>query len=94
MTTPAITVYTKPNCGQCVQTKNALDMLGIKETQVEFVALEKNPDLIPMVKEKYKAQSAPVVVVDDQNFWSGFNMDKLKAFATSLATPAISPCAI
>lgn len=93
MTTPQIQVYTKPNCSQCVQTKNALEMLGVPETAIEFVKLEEKPELIPMIKEKYRAQSAPVVVVNDNNFWSGFNMDKLKAFAASLA-PVTSPCAI
>lgn len=86
-----VTIYTKPNCGQCVQTKNAFKMKGLTDDDINEVDLTKRPELIPALKEKFKALSAPIVETPDGSGWFGFNMAKINEF---FAAQEPSPCTI
>lgn len=67
------TVYTKPNCPQCEDTKNLLTSLG-----VEFTTEPITPANIKEFKERGHRQ-APIVVTSDGDEWSGFQPDKIKS---------------
>lgn len=69
------TVYTKPNCPQCEDTKNLLTSLG-----VEFTTEPITPANIKEFKERGHRQ-APIVVTSDGDEWSGFHPDRIKALA-------------
>ena len=69
------TVYTKPNCPQCEDTKNLLTSLG-----VEFTTEPITPANIKEFKERGHRQ-APIVVTSDGDEWSGFQPDKIKSLA-------------
>jgi len=69
-----VTVYTKNGCPQCDMTKNVLKGEGI-----EFTAINVNEDEEAMhyVKDVLELTSMPVVVVDGQEPFTGFQPDKL-----------------
>ena len=75
----SITVFSKPACVQCDATKKALDKLHIPYTAVDmtedFEALERARSLGYL--------QAPVVFIDDDNHWSGYRPDQIKALAQS-----------
>ena len=67
-----ITVYTKPACVQCEQTKKLLTSKGL-----EFETIDITEDVAAY--EKVVAlgfQAAPVVITDD-DAWAGFNPAKI-----------------
>lgn len=69
----SVTVYTKPVCPGCNQTKKYL-----KENNVAYkeVDLSQDIDALNMIKEMGYRQ-VPVVFFGD-NHWSGYRQDKLK----------------
>jgi glutaredoxin-like protein NrdH len=69
-----ITVYSKPNCVQCNATYRALDSKGI---QYEVVDLTASDTALVYVTQELGYSQAPVVVVDDQDHWSGFRPDRI-----------------
>lgn len=76
----AITVYSKPNCVQCVATYRALDKAGLEYTIVD-IALDTQA-LEHVVSLGH--QQAPVVVAGEQH-WSGYRPDRIKALVESPA---------
>lgn len=76
----AITVYTKPACVQCNATYKALDKHGL-EYQVVDISLDDEARDYVMALGYLQA---PVVVVDEEH-WSGFRPDRIKAVATRAA---------
>ncbi|WP_287004773.1 MULTISPECIES: glutaredoxin-like protein NrdH [Gordonia] len=76
----AITVYTKPACVQCNATYKALDKQGI---EYEVVDITQDADARDYVMALGYLQ-APVVVADDEH-WSGFRLDRIKALSTRAA---------
>jgi glutaredoxin-like protein NrdH len=75
-----VTVYSKPNCVQCEQTKRYLDLKSIAYNIVDIT--EDEVALNKVLEMGYK--SAPVVIVDDpayQEAWSGFRLDSLSKLA-------------
>ncbi|GAB36513.1 glutaredoxin-like protein NrdH [Gordonia otitidis] len=76
----AITVYTKPACVQCNATYKALDKQGI---EYEVVDITQDADARDYVMALGYLQ-APVVVADEEH-WSGFRLDRIKALATRAA---------
>lgn len=79
MTTPTITVYTKPDCQPCRNTKRALDRAGIPYAEKPVA------DRLDEFKDRGFLAS-PVVVVTDESgaevkAWSGFRFDELRALA-------------
>ena len=75
-----ITVYTKPACVQCNATYKALDKQGL---DYEVVDITTNDEAREYVLALGYLQ-APVVVVDDEH-WSGFRPDRIKALAAKAA---------
>lgn len=71
-----VTVYTKPQCVQCDATKRALSSSRV---EYETVDITEDPDALATVKALRYAQ-APVVVTNEDH-WSGFRPDKIKALA-------------
>ena len=68
----SITVYTKPACVQCDATKRLLTKL---ELEFETVDITENQDAFEMLIAK-GFQAAPVVNAGD-DWWAGFNPDKI-----------------
>jgi glutaredoxin-like protein NrdH len=71
-----ITVYTKPACVQCEQTKKLLTKNGH-----EFVTIDITQD--QEAYEKIVAMgfaAAPVVITDDDS-WAGFNPKKINSLS-------------
>jgi glutaredoxin-like protein NrdH len=72
-----VTVYSKPECPQCHATRRALEKHGVEHNVVD-VTTE------PGAREYLLGlgyMSAPVVVTD-QDHWSGFRPDRIKALAS------------
>lgn len=67
-----ITVYSKPNCMQCVATQKALTAKGIA---FEMVSLSDNQQAMDHVTALGYRQ-VPVVVTGDEH-WSGFRPDRI-----------------
>tara|TARA_B100001146_G_C15985916_1_gene350394 strand:+ start:34 stop:258 length:225 start_codon:yes stop_codon:yes gene_type:complete len=67
-----LTLYSTPNCTQCVATEKFLEAKGIEYLKVD---LSDDSEALSMVRNLgYTA--APVVVCGDEH-WSGFRPDKL-----------------
>lgn len=80
-----VTVYTVPNCPQCMTTKRLMDKKGIR---YEEVALQDNLDKL----EEFKAQgytSAPIITTDIK-IWSGFRFDRIESLATFLSLESVA----
>ena len=67
-----MTVYTKPDCGQCMMTVRVLESKGIDFRAID---LTDDAEALATVKAMGYAQ-APVVVTGDDH-WAGFRPDKL-----------------
>lgn len=67
-----ITVYSKPACVQCEQTKKLLTKNGL---EFETVDITEDVDAYNKVVEM-GFMAAPVVVTDD-DAWAGFQPDKI-----------------
>lgn len=74
-------IYTKPDCVQCGMTYQLLIETGI-DFRVRNLA--QNLAALEDVK-KLGYMQAPVVVTNDNEHWSGFNADRIKAFADALS---------
>lgn len=74
-----VTVYTKPNCPQCEQTKMSFDILGISyqtvDVTVDTAAQER------LIQAGHRA--LPVVAAGDL-VWSGHSQDKISALYNDL----------
>jgi glutaredoxin-like protein NrdH len=67
-----VTVYTKPSCVQCDQTKRFLDKANIEYKTIDITEDQEAFDKIIGMGFK----SAPVVMTDKDS-WAGFNPSKL-----------------
>ena len=67
-----VTVYSKPNCVQCTQTKKYLDKKGINYTTIDITEDAEAYDLI--IEKGFKA--VPVVNAGSE-WWAGFQPDRL-----------------
>lgn len=76
----AITVYTKPACVQCNATYKALDKHGLDYQVVDISLDDEARDYVMALGYL----QAPVVVVDDEH-WSGFRPERIKAVAARAA---------
>ncbi|HIY66342.1 MAG TPA: glutaredoxin-like protein NrdH [Candidatus Agrococcus pullicola] len=71
-----ITVYTTPNCVQCVATKRALQDAGL---DFETVDVTSDPEAMQTVLQ-LGYQQAPIVTVDATGeHWSGIRPDRIAA---------------
>ena len=74
-----VTVYSTPNCVQCMTTKRHMDRLGIR---YESVDLSERPDLLDEFRSKGYT-TAPIVTTDVK-IWSGYRHDKIVSLAQHL----------
>lgn len=74
MNATTVTVYSKPLCVQCDATKRALTKAGITYTVVDIT---ENTEALAKIKALGHVQ-APVVITDEDH-WSGFRPDRIKA---------------
>jgi glutaredoxin-like protein NrdH len=74
-----ITVWEKPNCVQCAQTKKEFDKRGIV---YQVRRLDKSPKAIQRFLE-LGFMSAPIIETDDRR-WSGFRLDRIKSLEMHL----------
>jgi glutaredoxin-like protein NrdH len=77
-------VYSKPACVQCDATKKAMDKLRI---DYQIVDISEDSDAREYVMALGYLQ-APVVVADDDH-WSGFRPDRIRALANQAASRAV-----
>ncbi|MUK01624.1 glutaredoxin family protein [Vibrio cholerae] len=75
-----ITIYTKPQCFGCRKTIEKLRAAGIEPNIVDLTT---TPAALEYVTEELGYAQAPVVVVDDDNHWSGLNPSKIQDAITS-----------
>lgn len=80
-----IKVYTKNGCPQCDMTKRVLTGEGIEFTSINVEEVDENGNKTEQAKKAYDyvvnelgLRSMPVVVVDEQEPFSGFQPDKLQ----------------
>jgi glutaredoxin-like protein NrdH len=76
-----ITVYTKPACVQCTATYKALDKQGITYDSVDISLNTEARDYVMALGYL----QAPVVVTENEH-WSGFRPDRIKALAGAALT--------
>ena len=83
-----VTVYTKPQCGQCVQTKKRLEKLDIPFTEESVL------DHLEEFKQRGHLAAPVVIVTDDgdggtpvpMDEWSGYrdtNINNIKRYIDS-----------
>lgn len=77
-----IIVYSKPDCVQCKATYRALDSKGLDYTVVD---ISENDAARDYVVEELGYRQAPVVVVDDNDHWSGFRPDQISRIVAAQA---------
>ncbi|PKR86503.1 glutaredoxin domain-containing protein [Heyndrickxia camelliae] len=73
-----VTVYTKNGCPQCDMTKVVLNGEGI---EFETFNVEEDENAFDYVVNTLNLRQMPVVVVEGQEPFTGFQPDKLKAIA-------------
>lgn len=74
----SVTVFTTgPGCGMCHTTKIHMKRKGI---EFDEVRLDQNPALAERVRE-LGFQTAPVVLVDEDDVWEGYRGDAIDALA-------------
>jgi glutaredoxin-like protein NrdH len=73
------TVYTKPECDRCDQTKKLLHRLHVPFTEID---VEQNPDSREFL-EQLGFREMPVVDTGTER-WSGFRYDKLKGLGRAV----------
>jgi glutaredoxin-like protein NrdH len=69
-----VTVYTKNGCPQCDMTKRVLEGEGIDYVSIN---VDENEEARNYVVEELQLRSMPVVVVEGQEPFTGFQPDKL-----------------
>lgn len=69
-----VTVYSKPNCVQCEQTKKFLDRKGVDYTVVDLTE-----DAEALSKVKSLGFSSAPIVETEHDTWAGFNPMKLNS---------------
>lgn len=74
-----ITVYTTgPSCARCTLTKKVLTTKGIEFAEVN---IRENEAARAYVVEDLGYTEAPVVVITDEDHWSGFRPDHIDRIA-------------
>lgn len=74
-----VTLFSKPNCPQCTQTKTMLTNASIEYMEVD---LTRSPAAMKRVMSM-GYRSAPVVLTDDGRHWAGFQRSELLRLAHS-----------
>lgn len=71
-----ITIYSKPQCVSCEQTKKWLERNGLEYKEEQ---LADHPDVVEEVKAS-GFTAAPICVTDQGAWWAGLNLGQLKAY--------------
>ena len=80
----AIVVYTAGDgCMQCCLTKRAMDTAGLVYRDVDLTD-PANEAAREYVTEDLGYSSAPIVVVDEHEHWSGFRPDRIQDLVVRL----------
>lgn len=79
--TADVTLYTKSFCPACKSTKDLLQKLNVEFVEIN---IEEDPKILDFLKSQ-NFSSAPVVFTNDDS-WSGFKPDKIRALAVSDTT--------
>jgi glutaredoxin-like protein NrdH len=80
-----ITVYTTgPACMQCRLTTTALTRAGLVYEEID---VRRAPEALDYIQLELGYTRAPVVVVDDEDHWSGFQPDQIRRVAATLTHP-------
>lgn len=74
------TVYSKPACVQCEQTKKLLDRNGVEYTVIDITQDPQAYDKIVGMG----FMSVPVVIAGDES-WAGFQPDKINLLSQKVA---------
>ncbi|WP_219819835.1 glutaredoxin domain-containing protein [Pseudoclavibacter sp. RFBB5] len=74
-------VYTTgERCVRCKLTKKAMAAKGVEFVEVD-VTLDENAAARSYIMDELGYSEAPVVVVDDEDHWSGFRPDQINRLA-------------
>ncbi len=86
----AITVYsTGPSCMRCRMTERELTKAGLNYEVVNITEPGRE-ELRTWLTEDLGYTEAPVVMIGDDNHWSGFRPDLIKRAAAALAAEAVA----
>lgn len=88
-----IAVYGTPNCMQCTQTVRTFERAGLElGRDFSYVDLSTNPAAHAYVTQELGYSRAPVVVLAEQDHWSGLRPgDNKRAIAVALAAREDAP---
>jgi glutaredoxin-like protein NrdH len=70
----SITVYTKPQCDPCRATKIILDN---KKVSYRIIDVTEDLDAYRFITDELGYRQTPVVYVDEDTHWSGFQINAL-----------------
>jgi len=79
-----VTVYSTPNCVQCLTTKRMMDKHGIKYSEVDLI---EHPEKLAEFMEQGFTQ-APIVTTDIKT-WSGFRFEKIESLAKHISSDRV-----
>lgn len=68
-----VTVYTKPNCGSCVDTKELMTELGLTFAEVDI-----SKDAVALKRLKSLGFRGAPVVETAETSWGGFDESKIR----------------
>lgn len=71
-----ITIYSKPQCSACTQTKKWLER---NDLEYEEEQLADHPDIVEEVKASGHT-AAPICITDQGSWWAGMDLGRLKAY--------------
>ena len=81
-----VVIYTTGDaCVQCHLTKRVMDAVGLIYAEIDLTD-PSNAAARHHVTDELGYSSAPVVVVDDHDNWTGFRPDRIKQLAASIDT--------
>lgn len=88
---PDATIYTTPDCVQCVATKRAFEKLvGVSYTLVDVSADREARDMLADMGYR----SAPVVITATGEHWSGFRPDRIHALSNQVFVSRIDTASV
>ena len=73
-----VTIYSKPGCAACWQTRKLLAQRGVDMTEIDITT---NPEAEQHVRDKAGGAGRvemPLVEVDSEHWWWGFRLDRIR----------------
>ena len=85
-----VVVYTTGDtCVQCRLTKQVMDAVGVAYADIDLTD-PNNAAARDFVTDDLGYSSAPVVVVDGHDHWTGFRPDRIRQLAARIEAPPTS----